>query len=45
MSRAAGYLALAAFGLVVQLAVFGIFLGEHGLDVGELGEQAETKPA
>ena len=40
MSRAAGYLALAAFGLVVQLAVFGIFLGEHGLDVGELGEQA-----
>ena len=25
---------------MVQLAVFGIFLGEHGLDVGELGEQA-----
>lgn len=34
------YLALAAVGLAVQLAIFGIFLGEHGPDLGELGEQA-----
>ena len=40
MSRAPLFLALAALGLAVQLAVFGIFLGEHGLDLGEFGEQA-----
>ena len=38
-SRAALYLGLALVGLAVQLAVFGVFLGEEGLDFSELGDQ------
>jgi len=40
MSRAPLYLALALLGLALQLVIFAIFLGEHGLDLGEMGEQA-----
>jgi len=40
MSRGPIFLALALLGLAVQLTIFGIFLGEHGLDLGEFGEQA-----
>ncbi|HZI90712.1 MAG TPA: DUF2834 domain-containing protein [Thermoleophilaceae bacterium] len=40
MSRAPLFLALALLGLAVQVAVFVVFLGESGLDFGELGEQA-----
>jgi hypothetical protein len=40
MSRAPVYLALALLGLALQLVIFAIFLGEHGLDLGEMGEQA-----
>lgn len=39
-ARAPLYLGLALVGLAVQLAIFAIFLGEQGLDLGELGEQA-----
>ncbi len=40
MSRAPLFLAMALLGLAVQVAVFVAFLGESGLDFGELGEQA-----
>jgi hypothetical protein len=40
MSRASVYIALAVVGLVAQLAVLAVFLGESGLDFGEFGEQA-----
>jgi hypothetical protein len=44
MSRASLYLGLALFGLAVQLAVFGWFLADEGLDLGELVEQATESP-
>jgi hypothetical protein len=37
--RALVFLALAIAGLCGQLAIFGIFLAEHGLDAGELTDQ------
>lgn len=40
MNRATLYLVLALLGLALQVAIFAVFLGEHGLDLGELGEQA-----
>lgn len=40
MSRAPLYLGLAVLGLALQLAIFAVFLAEHGLDLSELGEQA-----
>ena len=44
MSRASLYLGLALVGLAVQLTVLGVFLGEHGLDLGEAGEQLVDSP-
>jgi hypothetical protein len=37
--RARAFLALALLGLLGQLAIFGAFLAEHGLDLEELGDQ------
>lgn len=37
--RALTFLALAIAGLLGQLVIFGIFLADHGLDAGELGDQ------
>lgn len=39
MRRARLYLVLAVLGLASQLAITAVFLGESGLDLGELGEQ------
>lgn len=39
MSRAPLYLALALLGLAVQVAIAVVFLGDSGLDFGEMGEQ------
>lgn len=39
MARARIYLALAIAGLIGQLVLFGAFLAEHGLDLGEFGDQ------
>jgi hypothetical protein len=37
--RALAFLALAIAGLLGQLALVGVFLADHGLDLGELGDQ------
>ena len=37
--RALAFLALAIAGLLGQLALFGVFLAEHGLDAGEFADQ------
>ena len=37
--RALTFLALAIAGLLGQLAIFGIFIADHGLDAGEMGDQ------
>jgi hypothetical protein len=37
--RALAFLALAIAGLFGQLALFGAFLADHGLDAGEFGDQ------
>jgi len=37
--RAAAFLALAIAGLLGQLAILGVFLADHGLDLGELVDQ------
>jgi hypothetical protein len=37
--RALGFLVLAILGLLGQLALFGVFLADEGLDPGEFGDQ------
>ena len=44
MSRAAMFLGLAVAGLAVQVAVFGVFLGDEGLDLDALVSQATDNP-
>ena len=38
-ARAITFLALAIAGLLGQLALFGVFLADHGLDLGEFADQ------